>query len=74
MIVMMVGIAVYVVKQKRYSSSTNNVGQHYELPTVLKPTNEYEEIRNNIDNRVSEYSEISILDAVKSRAEYSNII
>ena len=74
MIVMMVGVAVYVVKQKRYSSSTNNVGQHYELPTVLKPTNEYEEIRNNIDNRVSEYSEIGILDAITSRAEYSNIV
>lgn len=73
MIVMIVGIVSYVVKQKRYSLSTNRVGQNYELPTVPKPTNEYEEIRNKIDNNVSEYNEIVIFDANTSRSEYSNI-
>lgn len=73
MIVMIVGIVSYVVKQKRYSLSTNGVGQIYELQTVPKPTNEYEEIRNKIDNNVSEYSEIGIFDANTSRSEYSNI-
>ena len=73
MIVMIVGIVFYVVKQKRYSLSTNSVGQNYELPTVPEPTNEYEEIRNKIDNNISEYSEIDIFDANTSRSEYSNI-
>lgn len=73
MIVMIVGIVFYVVKQNRYSSSTNNVGQNYELPTVLKPTTEYEEILNKIDSSVSEYCEIGNLEAVTSSAEYSNI-
>ena len=70
---MIVGIAFYVVKQKRYSSSMNSVGQNYELPTVFKPTNEYEGIQIKIDDSVSEYSEIRFLDAATSRAEYSNI-
>lgn len=38
-----------------------------------KPSTEYDEIGNKIDNSVSEYSEIGILDAVASRVEYSNI-
>ena len=73
MIVMIVGIVFYVVKQKRYSLSTNSVGQNYELPTVPKPTNEYEEIRNKIDNNVSEYRDIGIFYANTSRSEYRNI-
>ena len=73
MIVMIVGIVFYVVKQKRYSSSTNSVGQNYELPTVPKPTNEYEGSQTKIDNSVSEYSEIGFLDAVTSQAEYSTM-
>lgn len=74
MIVLTVGIIFYVVRQKRYSSYTNSAGQNYEMPTVPKPTNEYEEIRNKIHNSVSEYSEIGILDANTSRSEYSEII
>lgn len=73
MIVIIVGIVFYVVKQKRYSSSTNSVEQNYELPTIPKPSTEYDEIGNKIDNSVSEYSEIGILDAVALRVEYSNI-
>lgn len=72
MIVIIVGVVFYVVKTKRYSSSTNSVGKNYELPTLPKPSNRYEEIRNKIDN-VSEHSEIGIFHANTSRSEYSNI-
>ena len=66
--VFMIVTLVYVVKRKWFSSSTQTVGQNYELPFSPKLATEYEEIQNKstdgeIDNNTSEYSEIAMVEA-----------
>ena len=74
----MIVTLVYVIKRKWFSSSTQTVGQNYELPSSPKLAAEYEEIQNKstggeIDNNASVYSEIAMIEANMSRTEYSNI-
>lgn len=74
----MIVTLIYVVKRKWLSSSTQTLGQTYELPSFPKITTEYDEIQNRstggeIDNNASGYSEIAIVEANMSRTEYRNI-
>ena len=63
MVILLTGIIFYIVKQKWHSNSTQSSRENYEIPTLLKQTNEYEEIRNKNTNgecdKDSEYSEIA---------------
>ena len=71
MVILLIGIIVYIVKQKWHSNttprsrenSTQSSRENYKIPTLPKQTNEYEEIRNkNTDgecDKASEYSEIA---------------
>ena len=66
--VFMIVTLIYVVKRKWFSSSTQTLGQMYELPLSPQITIEYEEIQNKstggeIDNSASEYSEIAMVEA-----------
>ena len=63
MVILLIGIIVYIVKQKWHSNTTQSSRENYEIPTLPKQTNEYEEIRNKNTNgecdKASEYSEIA---------------
>ena len=64
----MIVTLVYVIKRKWLSSSSQTLGENYELPLSPKLTNEYEEIQHKstdgeIDNNTSEYSEIAMVEA-----------
>nr|XP_022309504.1 scavenger receptor class F member 1-like [Crassostrea virginica] len=71
MVILLIGIIVYIVKQKWHSNttqssrenSTQSSRENYKIPTLPKQTDEYEEIRNKNTNgecdKASEYSEIA---------------